>query len=508
MEKQSEKLKKMYEQTDIPVYTQKRIQNSIFKELEGKSKIQNSILQKIKSYLHSYFSQEITFSNLKPVAIIFTIALVIAVLDIYYVTIYKKETGQNKNLSVKKHTEKQHYISFVKGSVTIKNLKSNKTVKKNNDSIISLNDTISTNSTSYSELNIFEHKITLNENSSLKINSINKENLLFQLDKGTAVFFVKHLNQGEFFKVKTDSATIEVIGTQFTVYKKDNCAGVKVNEGVVKVTSTSNKISLLKKESKQLFCLKNLNTTKEETLLSNDEIRNIKKIKQIEKIDKNFKIKKQENKKSNKSISKNLINKKVVKNPKIKSTEKISKKGPDLLAMASKPLNKEEKLYKEAHHTFLLIKNLDKSKQLFVKYLSNYPDGVFVEESNFHLIRINYKLGNKQLVYNLAKNFLTEFKQNNQYIQQVTVIYAQTMLELNKEPKQVISLLNNYIQKINTFDQAFAEQIIYLYAVSWLRIDNCIQGNKWLSIYLKRFPNGIYVKTTSDYIKSLEKSCN
>ena len=100
-----------------------------------------------------------------------------------------------------------------------------------------------------------------------------------------------------------------------------------------------------------------------------------------------------------------------------------------------------------------------------------------------------------------------QFNNGDYRSKRTRILYSESLLILNKNPKLVLSLispLNNLINELSKPDQ---EQVIYLNSLANVRLINCIEGKKWLDLYLNRFHDGIYSKTSKDFLENSINNC-
>lgn len=98
------------------------------------------------------------------------------------------------------------------------------------------------------------HQILLSPSSLVKVDAAEPGLTELVVEAGTATFDVEKLQKGEAFRVRTDQVLVEVVGTRFSVGAQGSCSLIRVEEGIVRVTSWDGRVEKLEAGRRGRYC--------------------------------------------------------------------------------------------------------------------------------------------------------------------------------------------------------------------------------------------------------------
>ncbi len=340
--------------------------------------------------------------------------------------------------------------------------------------------TIRTDRDGSAVIEIGPHRVLLDRASTLQVQALAKQQLAFSLIDGRTEYTVASLTAGSSFHVLSDGLTVSVVGTRFNVMRQQQCSIVEVTSGKVSTRYDQEQL-ILGAGAKQEFCPTETAVPEPTTTGAGRATRMGREASPPPPLS---------------ELSRALPSAKPT-SPKAGRPSNRRDAGPE------GGLTDEEKLIRLAQ--VQMAKRESRSAYRTLKsYLDRYPDGQFVEEAMFNLIRQCYKLRRTSDIVRYSERFLRRYPAFGTRSAEIRVIYAQILLEQGKEAPKAFGLLATLIERLDSTAVRYRGQVIYLYALAAYRTNRPELGRRWAQIYLRRFPNGRYADRVKDIIGSTD----
>lgn len=327
-------------------------------------------------------------------------------------------------------------------------------------------------------IEIGQHRIKVDKNTSFGIGVITEQKMDFALTKGVVEFNVSKLPHGSTFTIKSGKLTVSVVGTIFTVSKNDFCASVDVAEGRIEAQFADQTVFVSAGE-KRAFC--------DETSPAKTEGDPQPETPRVHKL---HKAPFPNGPKSRKGMAIGEGRDSIVQDP-----DPID---------ANTILTEEELLIKRAHS--LISKNEKKEAlEILEQYLKNYPDGLFREEALFNTVRQCYRLKKMKAVIKYSDTFLNTYNRIDYKPTEIRIIRAQALLKLKENPQEILQTLEPVLNQLASLSDSYCSQAMYLYILAAHQAKQNKKAATWAGKYLERFPDGPYADDVLKIRRGKEK---
>jgi len=332
-----------------------------------------------------------------------------------------------------------------------------------------------TSASSTLETRVGAHRVAVNPESSLLLESLQPQNLVFRLERGWATWTVSPLTPGAHLRVLAGDLSIDVVGTVFTVERDDVCSRLSVQSGRVAISYKGAPGAMQAGESRR-FCppvpvpVGSEPTAREPGAAQGDVARDT-------------------DKKTQPTA--------VLRGP--EEPHPASPRRPASLEAAAaasvatartrpEALSEEERLYRDASR--LEDQPWSRGRRLQA-YLERFPDGTFAEDALLQLIRLSYAEGNAREVIRLADQFLRRHHHGRR-THEVQLLYVQSSIESNLPPGDSLPVLESLLPHLGALPASEREQATYLAILTYCRSRRTEACEKWSERYLDEFPHGRY----------------
>jgi hypothetical protein len=332
-----------------------------------------------------------------------------------------------------------------------------------------------TSASSRLETQVGAHRVAVSPESSLLLESLQPQDLVFRLERGQATWSVSRLGPGGHLRVLAGDVSVEVVGTVFTVERHDSCSSVSVQSGRVAISHQGTLGQMQAGESRR-FCPAAGRAP-------------VAGVSESTPADTERDTLRQPEKKEQPAGP--------VRMPKAPSSPPARRlawsEGTAAPPVATTPartesLSEEERLFRDASQA-------DSSAWVRARrlqdYLGRFPEGTFAEDALFQLIRLSYAEGNPTQVIRLGDQFLRRH-QHGRRAHQVQLLYVQSSIESSLPPGQSLPVLESLLPHLGALPPTEREQATYLAILAYCSSRKTQLCAQWSGRYLEEFPHGAY----------------
>jgi TolA-binding protein len=312
------------------------------------------------------------------------------------------------------------------------------------------------------ETRVGKHVLSVGSDSDLRLESLRPKDLRFRLERGTVTMTVSPLGRDGRLTVLAGDLSVQVVGTVFSVERKEACSRVSVRSGRVAITYRELSGTVSAGESRE-FCPE-----------AKPAVATAQPPKPAALID---------------AVTASP-------SPSVQTVETPRKVAyPESKGPVTQPMSDEERLFRDATRSQGDAWGRARKLQ---DYLVHFPDGLFSEDALFHLVRLSYADGNSAEVVRLSEQFLGRRRQGRRAVE-VQLLCAQSAMELGLPAHRSQSPLASVLAHLDVLPRGQREQATYLAIVQYCGTQRTELCSQWLRRYLSEFPNGTYTNQVRQY---------
>jgi hypothetical protein len=332
-----------------------------------------------------------------------------------------------------------------------------------------------TSGSSTLETQVGAHHVAVSPESSLLLESLQPQDLVFRLERGGATWSVSPLAPGGHLRVLAGDVWVEVVGTVFTVERHGSCSSVSVQSGRVVISHKGTVGEMQAGESRRFCPLASTAPAAEptQTAAGGTQGRTPREAEKKEQPARPVRIREAA--------------------PSAPARRLASLGGGPTTSVATAPagpedLSEEERLFRDAARAGSDAWTRARRLQ---DYLERFPEGTFAEDALFQLIRLSYVEGNPAQVIRLGDQFLRRH-QHGRRAHEVQLLYVQSSIESSLPPGQSLPVLESLLPHLGALPPREREQATYLAILTYCSSHRTQLCAQWSERYLEEFPNGAY----------------
>lgn len=319
------------------------------------------------------------------------------------------------------------------------------------------------------------HRVSIAEDTRLRLERLEPKHLGFALAQGSAHFEVEPLPPSGTLVVQAGELMVQVVGTAFSVSRVDDCSALQVTKGRVLSTFRGQSELVGSGESRR-YCERS-----EAGIEASQQARPIPK--------------------ETRTASESSAHPVSIPNASVQVTnaDRNQETPADLgSSSASTPLTEEEAGFRRGVQALQSV-NVSLARDNFEAYLRNHPDGSYVQDARFQLVRLHYAAGAFSQTVIHGKRYLASSAENDVRSNEVRLLLAQSLLHQGNAVGEAYALLAPLV-KGTVPSGAHAEQALYLYILAASRSGRHEEARTWAERYVVIHPNGSYSAEVRKFI--------
>jgi hypothetical protein len=326
-----------------------------------------------------------------------------------------------------------------------------------------------TSAASTVEAKVGAHVVAVNADSDVVLESLRPRDLRFRLDRGSVRLTVAPLERNGRLRIFAGELSVEVVGTVFEVRRAAGCSSVAVRAGRV-ATWFQGATGELRAGDQRRFCdgpapvptttraapspsapaALGATATAKTTALPAGQPREQA------------------------------------------GSPAIARLVPAAVWPAAEPpsgarLSDEERMFRDAART---TGDPSTCAARLQEYLTRFPNGMFVEDALYRLIRDSYAAADSARVVDHSRQFLRRFQRGGR-AREVRLLYVHSLIESGAPPAESFDVLASLLSRLDSLPGSQQEQANYLAVVAYCGARRPLCRH-WADRYLDRYPRGLY----------------
>lgn len=300
------------------------------------------------------------------------------------------------------------------------------------------------------------HRVDVAEDSSVRLDSLNPNRVSISVAKGRAAFHVDPLPKGASLSVRSGGLLVEVVGTTFSVERREDCSILTVAEGLVRATFHQTTAPVAQGRTER-YC--------ETRAASSDHAVSAPGVPP--------------------ATSATVRGQ----TPVAHSRRELGSEGT--AGAPARSLTPEERQFRQGLDA-LRSGNAGAAQESFEAYLRDYAQGAFSQDARLHLVRLSYAAHRTQQTVSFGRQFLAQAGASGARGNEVRLLVAQSLLEGGGAADEAFGLLAPLVTGAHASSRAFDEQVVYVYILAASRSGRLEEASSWARKYLEQRPQGRY----------------